>query len=206
MLELLFSHPLAFFVTAFGLIVSLTIHEFSHALAADKLGDPTPRVQGRLTLNPLAHLDPLGTLAMLLVRFGWGKPVQFDPYNLQNPLRDSALIALAGPVSNFLLAILLSILLKLLPFENFLLSYILGQLIVTNIVLGIFNFVPVAPLDGSKIILAILPKELAYEYEAFMHQFGFMILLALIFPWYQGTSPISLLIGPVITFLTNILL
>lgn len=204
---MLFSNPLVFLISAVALILSLTLHEFCHALAADKLGDPTPRSQGRLTLNPLAHLDPVGTIALLLVGFGWGKPVQFDPYNLKDPQRDAALIALAGPASNFALAIILSILLKLgLSQANLLINLIFTQVILTNLVLGIFNFVPVAPLDGSKIILAILPRELAYEYESFMHQFGFMILLALIFPWYQGMSPISFLISPVIQWAAGILL
>src|SRR3972149_11313525 len=97
-----------------SLIISITIHEFAHGFAADKLGDPTPRIQGRLTLNPKAHLDPFGTIMILLVGFGWGKPVQFDPYNLKDPRRDAALISLAGPASNIILAILLSIILRLL--------------------------------------------------------------------------------------------
>src|SRR5688572_2528428 len=114
MLGDLFNNPLSFFLWLVALTIAITIHEFAHAYTADRLGDPTPRLQGRLTLNPLAHLDPMGTLMMLLVRFGWGKPVQFDPFNLRNPRRDGAIISLAGPVSNFLLATLCSILLHIL--------------------------------------------------------------------------------------------
>src|SRR3990167_2193714 len=113
MLSQLVANPIVFIFWALGLILAITIHEFAHALAADRLGDPPPRLQGRLTLNPLAHLDPIGTLMLLLTRFGWGKPVQFDPFNLANPRRDAALISLAGPVSNLLTATLLSLLIRL---------------------------------------------------------------------------------------------
>src|SRR3990167_2370413 len=99
----------------FGLIIAITIQEFAHAFLADRLGDPTPRAQGRLTLNPLAHLDPVGTLMLLIFRFGWGKPVIFDPYNLAHPRRDAGLISLAGPVSNIILAIGLSLILRFIP-------------------------------------------------------------------------------------------
>src|SRR3990172_11954241 len=100
----LFNNPLSFVFWLLGLTVAITVHEFAHAYAAERLGDPTPRLMGRLTLNPLAHLDPLGTLMLLIARFGWGKPVQFDPFNLRHPRRDSALISLAGPASNLIMA------------------------------------------------------------------------------------------------------
>jgi Zn-dependent protease len=206
MLGLLFSNPLIFAITAVGLILSLTIHEFAHAFTADKLGDPTPRSQDRVTLNPLAHLDPLGTFALLFVGFGWGKPVQFDPSNLEKPVRDTALIALAGPATNIVIAILLSIILNMGILPNTLFYIAVSQVLVINIVLAIFNLVPVYPLDGSKILLAFLPRHLAYEYELFMHQYGLFVLIALIFPWYNGTSPISALISPVIGFATQFLL
>ena len=104
----------------FGLIIAITVHEFAHALLADRLGDPTPRSQGRLTLNPLAHLDPLGTLMLFLFRFGWGKPVIFDPYNLAHPRRDAGIISLAGPASNILLATILALSLRFLPLPQLL--------------------------------------------------------------------------------------
>lgn len=206
MLGLLLSSPLIFLISAGGLLLSLTVHEFAHAWVANKLGDPTPRIQGRVTLNPLAHLDPLGTLALFLVRFGWGKPVQFDPSNLANPVRDSALIALAGPSTNVAIALLLSLFLKLGLVPDSLLYLALSQVIIINVVLAIFNLVPVHPLDGSKVLLAVLPRHIAYDYEVFMNQYGMYIVIALIFPWYNGLSPVIALISPIITFVTRFLL
>ncbi|KKS87212.1 MAG: Peptidase M50 [Candidatus Gottesmanbacteria bacterium GW2011_GWB1_43_11] len=113
-MENILNSPVSFLFYVAALIVAITIHEFSHAWSADHLGDPTPRLQGRLTLNPLAHLDPLGTILLFLVHFGWGKPVQFDPFNLRNPRRDAALISLAGPAANLLLATVCSIALRIL--------------------------------------------------------------------------------------------
>ena len=206
MLFLLFSDPLAFFVLFFGLIVSLTIHEFAHAWVADKLGDPTPRYQGRVTLDPRAHLDPLGTVALLLTRLGWGKPVQFDPYNLKNPLRDTAMIALAGPASNIVMASSLAFILRsgIIPLEWVAVG--VTQILIINVVLAIFNLVPVYPLDGSKVLLALLPRETAAEYDQLMHRYGLFILLLLIFPWAGGISPVSQLIQPVINWVVSLLL
>jgi Zn-dependent protease len=198
MFELLAISPLFFLLSVIGLLLSLSIHEFAHAWTADRLGDPTPRMQGRVTLNPLAHLDPIGTLLLLFTRFGWGKPVQFDPRNLENPIRDSALIALAGPASNLIIAAVMALLSRLGIVQGEILSYTLFLIAMINISLAIFNLVPVYPLDGSKIILPLLPRGLAIEYEDFMHRYGMFVLIALIFPWYQGNSPVSFLIGPVI--------
>jgi Zn-dependent protease len=203
LLGLLFSNPIAFIIIAVGLVVAITIHEFAHAWVADKLGDPTPRYQDRVTLDPRAHLDPIGTLAILVAGFGWGKPVPFDPYNLENPQRDAALIALAGPASNMLLAIALALLVH---------SGILGFLalpaafiIQINVMLAIFNMVPVHPLDGSKILMAFLPGDTAYEYEQFMRRYGMFVLLLLIVPWSGGSSPVSQLIYPIIDFVMELL-
>lgn len=204
MLSILFQSPLAFAIIFGGLIVAITIHEFAHAFVADKLGDPTPRAKGRVTLDPRAHLDPLGTLMILLTRFGWGKPVSFDPYNLKDPLRDTALIALAGPASNILLASGLALIMRLLILPE-LLVLALTQIIVINVILAIFNLVPVYPLDGSKIILAILPKETAVEYEQFMNRYGIFVLILLILPW-GGSSPVSQLIWPIIQTIVGVLI
>ena len=193
LLSLLFQDPISFAILAGVLVASLTIHEFAHAWSADKLGDPTPRHQGRLTLNPLAHLDPLGTVALLVIGFGWGKPVQFDPYNLKEPVRDAAIIALAGPAVNLITALLLAIALPFLPAVASIISLSLFY----NVMLAIFNLVPVAPLDGSKILLALLPKNVAYEYESFMQRYGTLVLVGLLMPW-GGQSPISMLIRPII--------
>src|SRR3989344_2874340 len=109
----LLSNPAELLFIIPTLLAAITVHEFAHAWTADRLGDPTPRLQGRLSLNPLKHLDPLGTLMLLLFRFGWGKPVQFDPFNLKRPRQDGALISLAGPASNLSLALLLSLFVRL---------------------------------------------------------------------------------------------
>jgi Zn-dependent protease len=186
-----------------ALLVAIDIHEFSHAWAAEHLGDPTPRLQGRLTLNPFAHLDPIGTILLILVRFGWGKPVQFDPFNLRNPRRDSALISIAGPVSNFLLATMCSLLVRLLPMTIF--SVLLEEIVVMNIVLGIFNLVPIHPLDGFKIVEGFLPEEQAREWHE-LERFGIIFLIILLLPIFGGTAPIERIISPVINFFLNIFL
>ena len=189
---------------ALALIIAIDIHEFAHAFPADRLGDPTPRSQGRLSLNPLAHLDPIGTLMLLVFHFGWGKPVQFDPYNLSNPRRDAAVISLAGPVTNLLLAIITSILIKFIPIPNgFMIIPV--AIITLNISLAIFNLVPIHPLDGAKILEGILPRDLAYEYGEVMRQYGTFILIFMILPVF-GTSPIQSLIIPIINFLSRLLL
>lgn len=205
MIDLFFASPLLFLIIFPGLLLAITIHEFAHAWMADRLGDPTPRSQGRLTLDPRAHLDPLGTLAILLTRFGWGKPVEFDPYNLREPLRDSALIALAGPASNIIMAIILSLVLRFvsLPWEW--LAVGLLQVLIINVVLAIFNLVPVYPLDGSKIILALLPPQAALEYESFMHRYGMWLLIFIIFPW-NGASLVSQFIWPLVQIVVTALL
>ena len=203
MLSTLFSDPLVFVVYALALVVAISIHEFAHAWVADRLGDPTARAMGRLTVNPLAHLDPLGTLTLLLVGFGWGRPVPFDPYNLQNPKRDGALIALAGPASNLILAGALAGLVRLVP--NPLLLAIATPILALNVMLAVFNFVPVYPLDGEKILLGLLPGNLAVEFTGIMQQYGTIILILLIFP-FGGSSAIASLISPIISGILKLLL
>ncbi|HEX9817970.1 MAG TPA: site-2 protease family protein [Patescibacteria group bacterium] len=197
MISLLFSSPLAFIIIFGGLLMSIALHEFAHCFVADKLGDPTPRSKGRLTLDPRVHLDPLGTLMILFTRFGWGKPAPFDPYNLKNPVRDTALIAAAGPLTNIAVALVLSLLLQLGFFPTFLLQVAIFQVMAINIMLAVFNLVPVYPLDGSKILTAVLPRQTAIEYEQTMIRYGTLILLLLILP-FGGVSPVSRLLSPVI--------
>lgn len=195
--------------------IAITVHEAAHAWMADRLGDPTARLMGRLSLNPMVHYDRVGTTLLLaltilhalgapVIPFGWAKPVQFDPYNLKNPRRDSALISLAGPASNLILATILSILLHLAP--SFALISLVSPIIVLNVVLAIFNLVPIHPLDGGKIFVGLLPERDAHEADMFLHRYGFIILMFLIFPWGQGQSPLFTAIGPVINFIVNILL
>ena len=192
-----------------ALFVTITIHEFSHALAADILGDPTPRLQKRLTLNPKYHIDPFGLLFLFLVGFGWGRPVEFDPFNLKNPRRDAAIISLAGPFSNFLLALILSILLKMFIFFEIKILYTISSLffipmIYLNIVLGVFNLLPVHPLDGFKIVGGLLPEKQAKEWYS-LEKYGLIFLFLMIIP-IGNNSMVDLIIRPIISFLANILI
>lgn len=205
LISLLFSDPITFIIVSLGLVISVTIHEFAHAFTADKLGDPTPRYQGRVTLDPRAHLDPIGTLAILLIGFGWGKAVQFDPYNLKDPKKDTAIIALAGPASNLILAALLSLVIGIFNLNDVMAATILLPIIFINVMLAIFNLIPVFPLDGSKIAQAILPRETALEYELFMNRYSTIILLALILPLWNSRSAVSHLILPIIEFILTLL-
>jgi len=207
MLGELFNNPFGFFSWLIALAVAITVHEFAHALAADRLGDPTPRLQGRLTLNPLAHLDPLGTLMLLIARFGWGKPVVFDPFNLKNPQRDAAMISFAGPVSNIALATALSLILRAFLSDPYaMVAYIIIQpIIIMNVFLAIFNLVPIHPLDGFKIVGGLLPAEYARQWQE-LESYGMIFLLFLVFPVFGGASPISRVISPVINFVLSLLL
>ncbi len=156
-----------FLTFLFGLaaiIIAVTVHEFSHALAATYLGDPTPRMRHRLTLDPSSHLDPMGFFMLLLVGFGWGKPVPINPTQIRKGRFGVALVSLAGPVSNLLLAVAfgLSIRFNLVPFSQQIFSLVLA-LISINLGLAVFNLLPFGPLDGYKIALGLLPARLAYK-------------------------------------------
>lgn len=201
-------------------LIAITIHEASHAYMADKLGDPTARLMGRLSLNPLVHYDNVGTTLLLvtvflraigspIIPFGWAKPVRFDPFNLQNPKRDSALISFAGPASNLILAVLVSIILRLSASPISLMGFLpslLIPIIYLNVVLAIFNLLPIHPLDGGKILVGLLPEGEAEEAETFLRRYGIIILFFLIFPTFRGTSPLLMIISPVINFIINLLL
>ncbi len=202
----LLNNPIVFVFSAISLVLAITVHEFAHAWTADKLGDSTPRADGRLTLNPLAHLDPIGTLMIVLVGFGWGKAVGFDPRQLDHPVRDTALIAFAGPLSNLILATIFSILLfitfKVAPETASALAALPMYIIAINVMLAIFNLVPVHPLDGGKILSALLPDDLSVEYDRFLYRYGFFVLLALIAPLGPNGSALNALIGPPIAIVS----
>lgn len=178
-LKMLFENPFGFLFVGAALVVSITVHEFAHAFASSKLGDPTARILGRVTLNPLAHLDPLGTLFLLIAGFGWGKPVPFNPINLNNPKRDAAIISFAGPLSNFLIALILGLTVKFFPLPLFLQSLIVLT-IFYNLVLGFFNLIPLHPLDGFKVVYGILPIDLAWQWQQ-TERYGIYVLLLLLF-------------------------
>jgi Zn-dependent protease len=209
----LINNPLAVLLWLLALVVSITIHEFSHAWMADRLGDPTPSLQGRLTLNPLAHLDPIGTLMVLIAHFGWGKPVQYDPFNLKDPRKDGALISLSGPASNLILATIISIVLRTvttipfiyaLPISNILFAF-LETLIILNVTLAIFNLIPIHPLDGFAIVGGFLPEKYHDQWDE-LQRYGIFFLLFLIFPVFGGASPLMNLINPPIQLILSLLL
>jgi len=161
--------------TIVALIIAITIHEATHAWTALKLGDPTAKLNGRLTLNPLAHLDPIGTIMLFIVHFGWGKPVPVDWRNLQNPSVDNFLIALSGPLSNFILAFIFGIIFRVMPFVP-VLSESISVIVLINIAIGVFNLLPIPPLDGSKIWHLLMSDENYFVFE----QMGPYLIIAVI--------------------------
>jgi len=175
---------------AIVLLVAFTIHELSHAVVADRMGDPTPRRMGRITLNPIAHLDPIGTILLLVSGFGWAKPVMINPMNLRgNPRTGMAIVAAAGPISNLIMAVFFSLPFKLglVAFSAFgassvipSLSELLFQFVWINLILAFFNLIPIPPLDGYKILTGILPPDIAYRLRP-LEQYGFLILMGVIF-------------------------
>ena len=209
MLNSLFSNPIYFIIYLISLLIALTIHECSHAWVADRLGDPTARLQGRISLNPLVHLDLYGALFLLSFGFGWGKPVQTDPFNLKNPRKDGALISLAGPASNMILAILLSIILRLfilfhLTQLSIIGSFLLSPLIIMNVTLGLFNLIPIHPLDGFAIVSGLLSREKAHEWEG-LRRYGMIFLLLLIIPL-GNSSMLDSVFRPIAGFLLQLLI
>lgn len=178
--------PVTIIVRSIVLLIALPLHELAHALMADYLGDPTPRSQGRITLNPLKHLDLFGTIAFLLVGIGWAKPVMVNPYNMRgNPHTSMAIVAVVGPLTNFALAFLgaipfhLGFLTSLVPNQQFA-TYFLWEFVYLNLALGFFNLLPVPPLDGYKILIGLLPYDIGLKLQP-LNQYGFLILIALIF-------------------------
>lgn len=193
-----------------AIVLAVTVHEFSHALVATSFGDDLPRRSGRLTLNPLAHLDPLGSLLFLIAQFGWGKPVPINPNAMRNPGLGWALSSVAGPASNFLSAaaavVVLALLGNLGPVDGSVGAFI-QQFIVINLALGVFNLVPLPPLDGFGFVYGLSPGPVRVALRP-IQQYGPLILLALIFlpRLVPGFPPIlSTLIEGGIDLLTNLL-
>lgn len=172
-----------------GMLIAFTFHEYAHALIADRMGDKTPRFQGRLTLNPIAHIDPIGFVAVLIFSFGWAKPVQTNPSAYKNYYKDDLKVSLAGPIANFLVAIVTSIILGLYysfayRFLPDALAGVLERMIymtlVININIGLFNLIPIPGLDGFSLLRDLNPNTF-YRFEEKFYQYQMFIMLALIF-------------------------
>ena len=166
-----------------GLLIAMVIHEYAHAQVAVWLGDFTPRLMGRLTLNPKAHVDPIGMLMLFLVHFGWAKPVMINPRNFKNPKRDDILVSLAGPAANFItafLALLALLLYSRMGGDMTAGVYLVFQMIIEyNIGFGIFNLIPLPPLDGSHVLMQLLPRDMAYKLAG-LERYSFLILIVLL--------------------------
>ncbi len=181
-LELLRSQPLAFVLLAVSLIVALVLHEYAHALTASLQGDRLPKAQGRLSLNPARHLDPLGTIAIFLVGFGWAKPVQFRPEALRSRRFGAALVALAGPLMNLLLGFLGALVYVALAEAaalNASVEDFLSVFVSINVLLAVFNLVPLPPLDGSRLLTIFLPPS-KQHIVFWLDRYGFFILLLVV--------------------------
>lgn len=194
-------------VIAMLLLISLPFHEFSHALAAYRLGDGTARLFGRLTLDPRAHLDPVGSMLLIFTvifgfGFGWAKPTPVNPLNLRYGKWGEAIVAAAGPLSNLVLAIAASIPLRFIVASGIHLDYLATVLYVfayINLLLMVFNFIPIPPLDGSKVLFAFLDDRTAYQIRPVLEQYGpFLLLLLILLPSFGGVNPIGQIVNSVI--------
>ena len=222
-LNLLLSDPLAFLLVlvtvGFALLVCITVHEFSHALAAYSLGDLTAQRLGRLSLNPIRHLDPMGTVLLLVVGFGWGKPVPVNPATLRRGCQGMAAVAAAGPISNIIAAFLFSIPFKtgvLSWYSTFffsasfptqvgsLLSYVVGPIVFFNIILAVFNLLPVFPLDGSNVAKGLLPRDLARSYARLDRYVPAILLMVIAFDFVTRMGILRSVIGPVVNYVGHV--
>lgn len=168
-----------------AVLVAATCHEFAHALVADRLGDPTPRRRGRLSLNPLVHLDPLGTLFFVLFSFGWARPVPVNPENFAHPRRGMLAVALAGPVANVALAFAIGGIVGAPGLIGTPWADLASMLVWINVVLAVFNLIPIPPLDGSRILEGLLPSEQAIAY-ARIQPYGTVLILVLLYTGIVG--------------------
>ncbi|MBS3872865.1 MAG: site-2 protease family protein [Firmicutes bacterium] len=168
-----------------ALLLALTVHEFAHAYVSHRLGDPTPKWQGRLTLNPIAHIDPVGFLMIMFFRFGWGKAVEIDPKYYRNRRQGMVLVSVAGPAANIVTAFVLVVAHILVMILNpAQMGGFVGELLSTaislNIFLAVFNLLPIPPLDGSKILAGLLPGKYSYRFQSFTNQWGMLLLLVVV--------------------------
>ena len=184
-----------------ALLIGLTLHEGAHALVAYRLGDPTAKNLGRLTLNPLKHLDPLGAFFLAIFGFGWAKPVPINPMHFRgNRQRGILWVSLAGPGTNMVVAIVTAVIWKIIGYQGEIINTIIQYIIHINIVLAVFNFIPVPPLDGSKILAGLLPPK--YSHIIFnLEKYGFVILLILVFTGFIGN-----VLDPAVVFIRELIL
>lgn len=189
-------------------LIILTLHEFGHAYAAYKMGDETAKRDGRLSLNPFSHIEPAGLLALILFRFGWGKPVPVDFMSLKNLRWGMVIVSLAGPFTNFLTALALSPLYKLMLRSPVMLSgfqyliYLTKYIILYSVYLGIFNLIPLPPLDGSKILFALTKRPARFLYDETLNFYGMIFLIALIaIPFFRFQTILSNIVSPILGFL-----
>jgi Zn-dependent protease len=184
-LLLLRDEPQLFVAFVIAVVVAITFHEFSHAAVATLQGDQTARSQGRLTLNPLSHLDPLGSIALVLAGFGWGRPVPFTPTQLRSRRFGAAMVGLAGPAANFVLALAAVVALRIIyptavsAFDVDFSVILLDMLVTLNVVLGVFNLLPIPPLDGSRLLSLLLPPS-RQNIVYFLDQYGIFLLLGIL--------------------------
>ncbi len=192
---------LQFIYIVFALVLVITFHEFAHAYTAYLLGDPTAKNKGRVTLNPLAHLDPMGTILIFLVGIGWGKPVPVNRAYFRKPIAHEALVAVAGPIMNLIIALIVMVPLKYFgQYMNFELNLLLRIIFDMSIVLFAFNMLPFPPLDGSKFLQLIIPKRWQHHYQQYLMNASVYFLIFLVvdnflFAKYFGFSVLSSVIG-----------
>lgn len=189
------------------LIMSVVIHEVSHGYAANFLGDPTARLSGRLTLNPISHLDPIGSVLVPLITYlsggfiiGWAKPVPFNPYNLSDQKWGPGIVALAGPLSNIALALVFGLIIRFSAGEGLTSPFfmILGFVVFINIILAIFNMIPIPPLDGSRVLFALLPSRFNHI-QYYLEAYGLVFIILFIFVFWQFILPVVFALFKLIT-------
>ncbi|MEF3244991.1 MAG: site-2 protease family protein [Caldisericaceae bacterium] len=191
-----------------AVLITLTIHEFGHAYAAYKLGDTTAKEEGRLSLNPLRHIDPIGLLSLVIFRFGWGKPVPVDFTALRNLKKGMIIVSLAGPFANLLIAGVFSLIYRFMISRPFALSYLgyfislIQYTIMLSIYLAIFNLIPIPPLDGSKIVFALTKNPLRFIYDDALNYYGIIFLVILLaIPIFKFDQLLMQIAGPILKFL-----
>lgn len=183
-----------------GILIAIVCHEFAHGFMAYILGDNTAKNNGRLTLNPIKHIDPIGFICMLIFRFGWAKPVPINPNNFRKRKRDTFLVSIAGIATNFFIALLVALVIVYLPIRNIYLHNILLITMMYNIMLGVFNILPFPPLDGSKMLASLLPVKIEYYFYKYERYLYFILILLI------ATRKIGVIMTPIVEFIFNLTL